>query len=190
MTIPQINEAAGLSVCQSSNPPMDLFSQWLLTYAVPLLVAFAVLLAVLVGLMIYLTLRLRRVETTYRTLTAGTSAGNLETVLEDHVRQVHQATQRVTELDELTRRVEYSSRSHIQRLGFLRFNPFRDSGGDQSFALALADRDGNGVVLSGLHGRDGTRVYAKPLEAWKSVYPLTDEERQAIDSAKREAAST
>jgi hypothetical protein len=167
---------------------MNFFSQWPSTYAVPLLVALTVLLAVLVGLMIWLTLRLRRVETSYRTLTAGTSAGNLETVLEDHVRQVQQATQRVSELDELTRRLEYSSRNHLQRLGFLRFNPFRDSGGDQSFALALADQEGNGVVLSGLHGRDGTRVYAKPLAAWKSVYPLTDEEQQAIGSAKGEAA--
>jgi hypothetical protein len=167
---------------------MNLTSQWLSTYAVPLLTAAFVILAVLVGLMIIVALRLRRVESNYRTLTAGTSAGNLETVLEDHVRQVRQATERVTELDELTRQLEHSSRSHIQRLGFLRFNPFRDSGGDQSFALALADQDGNGVVLSGLHGRDGTRVYAKPLAAWRSVYPLTDEEQQAIDNAKGEAA--
>jgi hypothetical protein len=167
---------------------MNPISQWLSTYALILLMAFAVLLAVLVGFMIYLTLRLRRVETSYRTLTTGTSAGNLETVLEDHVRQVHQATKRVSELDELTHRLEYASRSHIQRLGFLRFNPFRDSGGDQSFALVLADQNGEGVVISGLHGRDGTRVYAKPLAAWKSVYPLTDEEQQAIGSAKGEAA--
>jgi Protein of unknown function (DUF4446) len=169
---------------------MNPTSQWLSTYAAPLLVACLVILAVLVGLMIILALRLRRAEASYRTLTAGTSAGNLETVLEDHIRQVRQATERVTELDELTHQLKRASRSHIQRLGFLRFNPFRDSGGDQSFALALADQDGNGVVLSGLHGRDGTRVYAKPLAAWRSVYPLTDEEQQAIDSAKGEAASS
>jgi Protein of unknown function (DUF4446) len=167
---------------------MNLISQWFSTYAVPLLVAVSVLLAVLVGLMVHLALRLRRVETSYRTLTAGTSAGNLEAVLKDHIGQVRQATERVTELDELTHQLEHSGRSHIQRLGFLRFNPFRDSGGDQSFALALADQEGNGVVISGLHGRDGTRMYAKPLAAWKSVYPLTDEEQQAIDRAKGEAA--
>jgi hypothetical protein len=152
--------------------------------------AFAILLAVLVGLMIYLALRLRRVENSYRNLTTGTNAGNLETVLEDHVRQVRLATNRVSELDVLAHRLEYASRSHIQRLGFLRFNPFRDSGGDQSFALVLADQDGNGAVISGLHGRDGSRVYAKPLAAWKSVYPLTDEEQQAIGSAKGETAQS
>jgi uncharacterized protein YheU (UPF0270 family) len=161
---------------------------WLTPY-IPLLVALAgVLLVVLVGLIVWLALRLRRVENTYRVLTEGTNAGSLEAVLEDHVRQVRQAMERVTALDELTHHIERSNRSHIQRLGFLRFNPFRDSGGDQSFAVALADQGGNGVVISGLHGRDATRVYAKPLATWESVYPLTDEERQAIRIARGEAA--
>jgi uncharacterized protein YheU (UPF0270 family) len=165
---------------------VDVISPWLTTTA-PLLVAIAsVLLAVLVGLVIWLAIRLHRIENSYRTLTTGTSAGNLEAVLEDHVRQVRQAAERVTVLDELSHQIERASRSHIQRLGFLRFNPFRDSGGDQSFAVALADQDGNGLVISGLHGRDATRVYAKPLTAWESVYPLTDEERQAIRKAKGE----
>jgi hypothetical protein len=168
--------------------PMNLTSQWLSTYAVPLLAATLAILVILAGLMISMALRLRRIEASYRTLTADTSGGDLGTVLEDHVRQVRQATDRVIELDELTRQLEQASRHHIQRLGFLRFNPFRDSGGDQSFALALADQDGNGVVISGLHGRDGSRVYAKPLAAWESVYPLTDEEQQSIGRAKGEAA--
>jgi hypothetical protein len=149
----------------------------------------SVLLAVLVGVTVWLAFRLRRVENSYRTLTSGTSAGNLDAVLEDHVRQVRQAAERVVELDESTRQMERVSRSHIQRLGFLRFNPFRDSGGDQSFVVALADQDGNGVVISSLHGRDATRVYAKPLTAWESVYPLTDEERQAIRKAEGEVAT-
>ena len=72
----------------------------------------------------------------------------------------------------------------MQRLGFLRFNPFRDAGGDQSFALALADQEGNGFVMSSLHSRDVTRVYGKPLVGWESIYPLTDEEKQAIEKAK------
>jgi hypothetical protein len=165
---------------------LDLTFPWLLNYSSPLLAAEALLLAVLVGIVVWLALRLRRAEEGYRTLTAGTSAGNLESILEEHVLQVRQATERVSELNELTHQMEYASRSHIQRLGFLRFNPFRDSGGDQSFAVALADQDGNGVVISSLHGRDSTRVYAKPLATWESAYPLTDEERLAIRQARGE----
>ena len=51
----------------------------------------------------------------------------------------------------------------FQRVGLVRFNPFEDTGGNQSFALALLDAEGNGWVLSSLHARTGTRVYAKPI---------------------------
>ena len=162
---------------------------WFFTYVGPLLAAVVVLLALMAGLTISLALRLRRVENSYRALTASTNGGNIDAVLQEHVRQVRQAAGRVTELDELTRQLQSTSRRHLQRLGFLRFNPFRDSGGDQSFVVALADQDGNGVVLSGLHGRDATRVYAKPLAMWESVYPLTDEEIQAIQKAEGEAVT-
>lgn len=165
---------------------MDPNLSWLPNYAAPLLLAEAVLLAVLVGIVIWLALRLRRAEKGYRTLTAGTSAGNLEKILEGHLLQVRQAMERVDGLDRLTGQMERANRSHIQHLGVLRFNPFRDSGGDQSFAVALADEDGHGVVISSLHGRDATRVYAKPLAAWESAYPLTDEERQTIRQARGE----
>jgi hypothetical protein len=66
----------------------------------------------------------------------------------------------------------------------VRFNPFRETGGDQSFALAMADADGNGAVISSLHSRDATRIYAKPLTAWQSSYPLTDEEQTAIQRSQ------
>jgi hypothetical protein len=159
---------------------------WFFKYAAPLMLIEGALLALLAGIVIWLVIRLGRAEKYYRTLTAGTSAGNLEAVLEDHVLQVRQAMERVDDLDRLTGQMERAGRAHIQHMSVLRFNPFRDSGGDQSFAVALADQDGHGVVISSLHGRDSTRVYAKPLAAWESAYPLTDEERQAIRQARGE----
>ncbi len=139
---------------------------------------------VAIGLLVWLIIRMRRLERHYKALTTGVAGGSLEAVLEDHVRQVQQATGRVQELDTTVMRVERQSRSHLQRVGFLRFNPFRDTGGDQSFVLALADDDGRGVVVSSLHSREVTRVYAKPLAGWSSPYQLTDEEQQAIRKAQ------
>ncbi len=157
---------------------------WLVYLAGPL--AWVLLLAVLalIGLVIWLTRRLRALERSYATLTAGTAGGSLETVLEDHVRQVRAATGQVTELDARVRTMERASRNHVQHVGFLRFNPFRETGGDQSFALALADAEGNGAVISSLHSRDVTRVYAKPLVAWQTSYQLTEEEQKAIARAR------
>ncbi len=158
----------------------------LLTYLGPILGVFLALLVGTMALAIVLAIRLRRLEATYHALTAGTDGGNLEEVLQAHVREVRAAIAKAQEADALARGLERASRSHLQRIGFMRFNPFREAGGDQSFALALADRDGNGVVISSLHGRDVTRVYGKPLAAWESPYPLSAEEQQAITRAKGE----
>ena len=158
----------------------------LLFYIGPILGVLLALSLALAFIVIWLARRLRRLEGHYRALTAGTAGGNLEAVLESHVRDVRAARAQAQETDALARGLERASRSHLQRVGFLRFNPFRDAGGDQSFSVALADQDGNGVVISSLHGRDATRVYGKPLAAWQSAYPLTDEEQQAITKAKGE----
>jgi Protein of unknown function (DUF4446) len=69
-------------------------------------------------------------------------------------------------------------------VGVVRFNPYHDTGGDHSFAVALLDAAGAGVVISGLYHRDRCRVYAKPVNAWDSTYQLTDEERDAIERAR------
>ena len=65
----------------------------------------------------------------------------------------------------------------------IRYNPFADTGGDQSFAIALLDSLGNGVVLSSLHSRTDTRVFAKPVQSGRSRYQLSDEEQDAIKKA-------
>lgn len=157
---------------------------WNIGWIVPLLAA---LMLVTLGVAVWLALRLASVERRYRALTTGVDGGNLTEVLDAHVREVRAAMDCVQELDRLAHGLERSGRRHLQRTGFLRFNPFRDAGGDQSFSLALADSEGNGLVLSSLHSRDVTRVYGKPLVAWDSIYPLTDEEKQAIEKARTQA---
>ena len=87
-----------------------------------------------------------------------------------------------------TETLEQAQPHALQWVGSVRFNPFRHTGGAQSFALALADDKGDGFVLSSLHARENTRVYAKPLHEWASEHMLTDEEKQAIERAQRQQA--
>ena len=132
------------------------------------------------GGVVFLLARQQRLLGQYQHLMAGTSGGNLEQALNDHVTQVRETAAQVEAVDRLARRLEEAAYFSVQHMGVVRYNPFHDTGGDQSFAIALVDGHGNGVVLSSLHGRDATRVYAKPLQKWESTYSLTDEERQAI----------
>jgi len=86
--------------------------------------------------------------------------------------------------EEYLKDIERRLRKSVQQVGIVRFNPFNDSGGDQSFVIALLDENGNGVVFSSLYSREHVRVYAKPIEEGKSRYPLSEEEKQAIEKAK------
>jgi hypothetical protein len=89
----------------------------------------------------------------------------------------------LTRIDRLSRRCEAlhdQLQTSLQHVGVVRFSPFRDTGGDQSFAIAILDHFANGIVLSGLHNRSDTRVFAKPVQEGQSSYTLSKEEQEAI----------
>lgn len=72
----------------------------------------------------------------------------------------------------------------LNRVGIVRFNPYEDTGGDLSFALAISNNEGNGIVITSLHGRSNSRFYAKPLLNWTSAYALSTEEADAVRRAR------
>jgi hypothetical protein len=116
-------------------------------------------------------------------LTRGADGANLGAVLDVHLDKVYAVARELDELSARSAMLESAGRRAIQRVGLVRFNPFEDTGGNQSFALALLDADGNGWVLSSLHARTGTRVYAKAIRGGRSDGALSDEESAAIKQA-------
>ena len=79
--------------------------------------------------------------------------------------------------------MEAASRHAVQRVGLVRYNPFEDTGGNQSFAMALLDADANGVVLTSLHSRQATRVYLRTIIAGRCDAALSAEEAEALRQA-------
>jgi len=77
----------------------------------------------------------------------------------------------------------------VQKVGVIRFNPFAEVGSDQSFSVALLDANDCGVVITSLFSREENRIYAKPLNNGQSQYLLSEEERQAIEQAKKNRLS-
>ena len=149
------------------------------------------LIAVVCGLTAWISIlqvQLSRVRQQYARMMTGSSGHNLEETLNQHVERVSQVLDTVSALETHTRQMERTLRHSLQWLGIIRFNPFRNTGGAQSFALALVDGHGDGIVLSSLHARENTRVYAKPLHTWESTYTLTAEEEQAIARAHQQQA--
>ena len=77
--------------------------------------------------------------------------------------------------------VETSAQVSIQKVGFARFNPFQDTGGDNSFSLALLDKENNGVLISSFYAREGAHVYAKNIVGGRTRYPLSGEEKKVLE---------
>jgi len=88
------------------------------------------------------------------------------------------------ELSEELKKTEKENMSNFQKIGVVRFNPFKEVGSDQSFSIAILDGNDNGVVITSLYTRDESRVYGKPIKAGVSEYNLSDEEKKAIEKAK------
>jgi hypothetical protein len=108
---------------------------------------------------------------------------NLEQILVTQNRALTKINEEIKDLDGSLSNLYKANRNNIQKIGFTRFNPFDDSGGNISFALALLDAKDDGVVISSLHGREGTRVYAKAVKAGVSESKMTEEEVEAIKKA-------
>jgi hypothetical protein len=83
--------------------------------------------------------------------------------------------------------LERIARTEVPRVGFVRYNAFSDVGSDLSYALALLNRDGDGVVLSSIWSREETRTYGKAVTAFKPAQDPSDEELAAIAKARTAA---
>jgi len=89
----------------------------------------------------------------------------------------------VVGLREQTSALDAGLRDAVQHVGLVRFNPFEDTGGSQSFALALLDANADGIVMSSLHSRTGTRVYVRAILGGRSEATLSAEEVAALRDA-------
>ncbi len=146
-----------------------------LVVGVLLLVAAALALAVLA----VLAIRRRRRGSTV--VASGT--GELGAALGPVEARLSRLEARLAGVEDRTASLEAASRVAVSRVGLVRFNPFEDTGGNQSFALALLDAAGDGIVVSSLHARSGTRVYAKAVRGGRGVTTLSDEEETAVREA-------
>jgi hypothetical protein len=148
------------------------------------LVYAALVVAVLaVGGSITLFMMLQRLRQRLDGALGGADAGTLEHTLTKHLARVEAVDTRLAELETEHERLAVTNSLASQKISIVRFNPFGDTGGDQSFSLAVLDAHDSGYVLTSIHGRQGTRVYVKPVDFAKSKYSLSAEEQQALEQA-------
>ena len=148
-------------------------------------VALTVLVIVGVVWVLDLQAQLRQLkERQEKKLVSGEGDATLGGIVENLAERLAETTARTERLMAHSAETDALLTRTVQGVGLVRFKAFQDTGGDQSFSLALTDGEGNGVVLSALYGRGATRLYAKPLEGWLSPKPLGEEEEQALAQAR------
>ncbi len=148
-------------------------------------ILFGVLFVCVIALGIQLILLQRRLSALMR----GKKGADLEQTIIDtrkHIETLH------TYMTEMAKDIEHNDKrlsASIRGLHTVRFNPFKDSGGNQSFATCLLDETGNGVILSSLFARDRMSVFAKPIAKYVPTFELTVEEKKALDGATLQVKS-
>lgn len=134
---------------------------------------------------VFLQLRLEGTRKRIKVFFKGRKTRDLEEVIAEQVKRTKKIEGDIKDLFKWNENLQKIANISVQKVGVVRFNPFKDTGGDQSFAIALLDKDNNGLVISSLYSREGTRVYTKPIEKGISSYHLSDEEKQAITKAMK-----
>jgi hypothetical protein len=138
---------------------------------------------VLLAWNVFLQLRLEKTRKRIKIFFQGRKTKDLEEVIAEQLKRTKNIEGDVKKLFKWNEDLQKIADISIQKVGVVRFNPFKDTGGDQSFAIALLDKNNNGLVISSLYSREGTRVYTKPVENGDSSYHLSEEEKQAIQKA-------
>lgn len=148
-------------------------------------IVFWVLLSVFGVWIIVLSALLFRTISHYNRLTAGITKSGLTEVLEAILVSKRDTQKKISRVEDVVRDLVNEGRRHINRIGVVRFNPFADTGGSQSFAMAILDNEGNGVVMTSLFARNGHRWYVKEvIKGHGKDVMLSKEEETAIKIAK------
>lgn len=148
-----------------------------------LLIGIAVGLGIAIAVLGYLLFQTRK---RLSALLRGRDGASLEDLLRDALYNLDQLQESHRSLNEHQTILREKLRRCVQTPAAIRFNPFRDAGGNQSFAVSFVDEDGNGVVVSSMYAQGRTSVYAKPIQSHDSTYELTAEEAHVLQQVKNQ----
>ena len=151
-----------------------------------LVAAQAILAVLLIVAFVYQSKQTRRLRGRFeQALGQPASNTDLETTLVTYFDALNTTKEQLDQMHAQFEHLSAIGANSLQKVGLIRFIPCRDTGRDQSFALCLLDGNNSGLILTAVHGREGTRIYAKSIEYGHSQGALSAEEKRAFSEAKR-----
>lgn len=162
---------------------MDSILNYINNMQVYIIAVLVVVVGILVITVIVLLKSISNIEKKYRKLTRGVNNKNLENIIIDYMDKVDEAKKSSDEVRELFTGIDDRIDGCIQKVAILRYKAFEDVGSDLSYSIALLDKKDDGVVVTGIFGRNESTTYAKPIEKGISRYELSDEEKEVLADA-------
>lgn len=152
-------------------------STWI---AIAVIAILMILIFVWVGLISYNLGLIRRSQ---RILTRGMSDNTLQEILAQHFVRVDALEDRIANSEQNIDTLHDIQLGAVQRIGMVKYDAFSDMGGELSFALAMLNEHGDGIVVSTITGRQDNRTYAKQVRNGRPVLQPSAEETAAINQA-------
>lgn len=148
------------------------------------IVILAVANVIMLGLMVWMYLKLRRFLVPVDAQHIGDSLSKVSESLDD-------LQSFRSEVEDYLTGVERRLRTSARSIHTVRFNPFKGTGGgsNQSFSTAIVNEEGDGVIISSLYARDHVSIFGKPVSKFSSTFELSDEERESLEEARRKISA-
>ena len=136
---------------------------------------------ILIIMVIISSLRIRRINENTREFMKKLGNGkDIRKDLEQYMDRVINLEAGISETNSYCKKIDNQLKGCIQKVGVVRYNAYRDSGSNLSFAVALLDENNDGVVFNGIYSREMSNIYAKPINNGSSSYKMTEEESEAV----------
>lgn len=132
-----------------------------------------------------LSSRMNKFKKAHTALETFLSGNKLEDLLKANLQEVRGLSEQLADQGARLQKAENKLRSSVDRAELVRFNSFENMGAELSFALALLNQEGTGVILTGIHSVEECRIYAKPIEKGQAKVKLNAEEKQALEKASK-----
>lgn len=161
---------------------MNIIMESILPY---FLVAIVVLIIISILVNIFLFIKFKKINKLSQNFFSGKNGKDLEALINKQADLIEKSEKDIKELFDGYEKIFNIASKGIQKIGLVKYNPFNDIGGKQSFSLALLDRDNSGLIMSTLATRDGVRIFSKIIINGECPEgQLLEEEKRAIDMAK------
>ncbi len=150
----------------------------------PYIICAMVIIIILLFIMVVVLFKaVGKVENRYKKLMKGTNGNNLEKMLLEKLKDIEEAKENSEEALKECKRLEIKMKDCIQKVAIMRYKAFENVGSDLSFSIAMLDDKNDGIILTGIYGRQESTIYAKPIDEGISRYDLSEEELYVLNEA-------